>query len=80
MEFNTQKGVKLPYPDEVFTGMTKRTKSKSDTFRIFHPFGCPVYVLDKRLADGSSAPKWNPRSRVGIFLVLTQDHARNVAW
>ena len=60
--------------------MTKRTQSKSDTFRTCHPFGCPVYVLDKRLSDGNSAPKWNPRSRVGIFLGWSQDHARNVAW
>eukprot|EP00957_Ditylum_brightwellii_P056064 4248881-Ditylum_brightwellii.AAC.1 len=49
-------------------------------FSNFHPFGCPVYALDKRLADGNQTPKWNPRSRVSIFLGWSQDHARNGVW
>eukprot|EP00957_Ditylum_brightwellii_P024076 1815878-Ditylum_brightwellii.AAC.1 len=44
-----------------------------------HPVGCLVYVLDKSLADGASAPKWNPCLHVGIYLGRSTDHARNVA-
>eukprot|EP00957_Ditylum_brightwellii_P159342 12128936-Ditylum_brightwellii.AAC.1 len=64
-QWNATPKKKLNYltSDEAFTGMTKRTKSKCDTFRTFHPLGCPVYVLGKKLANGNSAPKWNPRSK-----------------
>jgi hypothetical protein len=33
----------------------------------FHPFGCPVYVLDSAIASGKSLPKWEERARVGIY-------------
>ena len=44
-----------------------------------HPFGCPVFVLDHRGQNGSMIPKWEPRSRVGIYLGHSKDHAGNVA-
>jgi len=46
----------------------------------FHTFGCPVYVLDSRLQDRSGGvPKWEPRSRVGIYLGHSPVHAGSVA-
>ena len=45
-----------------------------------HPFGCPVFILDSRLQSGIKAiPKWEPRSRVGIYLGHSPCHAGSVA-
>ena len=81
-QWNSSPKRELQYrtPDEVFSGLTSRQNSKNTTFQTFHPFGCPVYDLDKSLADGASIPKYKPRSRVGIYLGYSRDHARNVAW
>ena len=43
-----------------------------------HPFGCPVYVLEKDLADGSKIPKWDRRSKVGVYLGPSPVHASSV--
>ena len=44
----------------------------------FHPFGCPIYVLQAPLQTGAPFPKWNKRSRVGIFLCHSPHHATSV--
>ena len=44
----------------------------------FHPFGCPVYVLESNLQAQRSHNKWTDRSRVGIFLCHSRDHATSV--
>lgn len=43
------------------------------------PFGCPVYVLDSSLQAGKIHHKWKQRSRVGIYIGRSPQHARNVA-
>jgi transposase InsO family protein len=43
------------------------------------PFGCPVYVLDSALQQGKIHHKWKQRSRVGIYIGRSPQHARNVA-
>jgi hypothetical protein len=63
-----------PSPLERFAGVGVRPKISS-----FHPFGCPVYVLDSALASGQSLPKWNERARVGIYLGPSPRHSRSVA-
>jgi hypothetical protein len=46
----------------------------------WHPFGCPVYALDSDLAAGKkSGMKWTDRSRVGIYLGQSPQHARSVS-
>ena len=56
--------------------------SKSDIksdIKILHTFGCPVFVLDSRIQSGFQAmPKWEPRSRVGIYLGHSPCHAGNI--
>ena len=49
--------------------------------RNFHTFGCTVYILNARLqgAGGGCPPKWDPRSRLGIYLSHSPSHAGNVA-
>ncbi|MEM1010162.1 MAG: hypothetical protein AAGJ35_14295, partial [Myxococcota bacterium] len=44
----------------------------------FHPFGCPVYVLEDSLQSQQSHNKWSDRSRVGIFLCHSPRHATSV--
>ncbi len=46
----------------------------------YHVFGCPVYVLDSRLQSGTiGPPKWEPRSRIGVYLGHSPMHAGSVA-
>ena len=45
-----------------------------------HTFGCPVYVLDSKLqSSGIGPPKWEPCSRLGIYLGKSPFHAGSVA-
>ena len=44
------------------------------------PFGCPVYVLDSSIQNGRGIHhKWKQRSKVGIYLGRSPQHARSVA-
>ena len=58
-----------------------KTTGESTRLSNFHTFGCPVYVLDARLQDagGAGAPKWDPRSRLGIYVGHSPQHAGSVA-
>ena len=44
-----------------------------------HTFGCPCYILDKELQTGNMLPKWDPRSRLGVYLGHSPCHAGSVA-
>ena len=61
-------------PLELFSGVKVAPK-----LRHFHSFGCPTYVLDNALQSGQSAPKWRKRSRLGVYLGPSPNHARSVA-
>jgi hypothetical protein len=43
-----------------------------------HVWGCPVYVLDRKIQQGQKLPRWAPRSKIGMFLGLSQQHASEV--
>ena len=45
----------------------------------FRPFGCPVYVLDNSMQQGTKIGKWEARSRMGLYLGMSTVHARSVA-
>jgi hypothetical protein len=46
--------------------------------RQFHHFGCPTYVLDPNLqANKRSGMKWSDRTRLGIHLGLSPQHAKS---
>ncbi len=47
----------------------------------FHTLFFPIYVLDHRLhsAGGPGPLKWEPRSRIGVYLGHSPFHARSVA-
>ena len=39
-----------------------KTRWEQCRFHGFHVWGCPVYVLDKTIADGKKIPHWKPHS------------------
>ena len=43
-----------------------------------HVFGSPVYVLQKRLSDGKSIGRWEPRSQRFVNLGFSDHHAKTV--
>ena len=61
-------------PLEIFTGVAVRPKTNH-----FHPFGCPVYVLNVPLQAGKSFPKWDERARVGCYLGISPQHATSIS-
>lgn len=44
----------------------------------WNTFGCPVYVLDNSLQAGKKIEKWQVRTRVGIYLGHSPQHACTV--
>jgi hypothetical protein len=58
-------------PEEIWCS----TKSDGSELRRTHVFGCPVYVLDPALQDNKKIPKWNSRSRQGIFVGFSEQHS-----
>lgn len=64
-------------PESTFYSMAPNKISVGN----YHTLFCPVYVLDSRLHSAGSIgpPKWEPRSRIGIYLGHSPFHAGNVA-
>ena len=61
-------------PADLFTGVqVERHKLKN-----LHTWGCPVYVLDPKLQQGKKLPRWEPRSRRGIFVGFSPNHSSDV--
>ena len=61
-------------PLEKFSGVKVAPK-----LRHFHTFGCPTYVLDNAIQSRQGATKWKQRSRLGVYLGPSPNHARSVA-
>lgn len=55
-----------------------RQRWKQTQFHDMHVWGCPVYVLDKRIADGIKIPKWSPRSNRFIYMGVSDKHSSTV--
>ena len=53
--------------------------SVAPKIRHFHSFRCPDYLLDNTLQSGQGHPKWSSRSRLGVYLRASPNHARSVA-
>ena len=41
-------------------------------------WGCPIYILDPQLQDGPKLPRWEPRSRRGVFMGFSNLHSSGV--
>ena len=61
-------------PDQAFTKV-----KVNHTFERSVLFGCPVYILTRPMHNGGNQHKWKERSRIGIYLGRSPDHAINVA-
>ena len=44
-----------------------------------HHFGCPVYVLHRKLQSGQKGRKWENRARVGVYLGHSTQHSKSIA-
>ncbi|KAG7374494.1 reverse transcriptase RNA-dependent DNA polymerase [Nitzschia inconspicua] len=62
-------------PVELFTGAVFDDYSH---LQHSHVWGCPTYVLDPKLQDGKKIPKWDPRSRRGMFVGVSPSHSRTI--
>mmetsp|Transcript_21733 Transcript_21733/g.31143 ORF Transcript_21733/g.31143 Transcript_21733/m.31143 type:complete len:655 (-) Transcript_21733:1247-3211(-) len=60
-------------PHYLFTGQKAPWKLKD-----FKVWGCPVFVLDKKMQDGDSLKKWRQRSWQGVYVGSSLMHAGNV--
>ena len=61
-------------PLELFSSSSVRAN-----LRHFHPFACPVYVLDDALQGRRALNRWFHRSRLAINLGFSAQHARTVS-
>ena len=61
-------------PSQKFCGTEHRMELKD-----IHTWGCPCYVLDSKLQTNKMMNKWEPRSRLGIYLGHSPCHAGSVA-
>ena len=61
-------------PVDVFT----RTRWEQRRLHDLHVWGCPVYVLEKAIADGRKLPRWKPRSVRTINMGFSHKHASSV--
>ena len=61
-------------PVDVFT----KSRWQQHKFHDLHVWGCPVYVLDKSMADGKKLPRWQPRSIRSVNMGLSDKHASTV--
>ena len=60
-------------PLSLFSGTTVQANLSH-----FHPFGCPVYILQEPLQGQRMYPKWNEHSKVGIYLGRSPHHASTI--
>jgi hypothetical protein len=65
---------KAKAPIQLFSRVPVKVQLKT-----YHPFGCPTYVLHDTLANGKYHPKWSDRTRVGVYLGHSSQHASTVA-
>ena len=64
-------------PESILHGV----EVKDIPVKSYHTLFCPTYVLDARLksAGDEGPPKWEPRSRIGVYLGHLTFHAGSVA-
>ena len=43
-----------------------------------HVWQCPIYILDPQLQGGQKLPRWEPRSRRGVFMGFSNLHSSEV--
>ena len=72
---------RLPNPKHRISPMEHFTSTAypdHNHLKRLHVFGCPVFVLDAKLQDGKKIPKWQRRSRRGVYLGVSRNHSTTV--
>ena len=71
---------RMPSIDTGICPLDKFTRQRFQQNKLhdLHVWGCPVYVLDKRTADGIKIPKWAPRSNRYIYMGVSDKHSSTV--
>jgi hypothetical protein len=73
--YNETPAVNMEFsPEEMWT----KSRSSHSALLSAHTWGCPTYVLQPKLQDGMKLPKWQPRSRQGLYLGASDRHASTV--
>ena len=55
-----------------------RTRLPQRRLHDLHVWGCPVYLLDKTIADGKKLPRWKPRSERVQFVGISDKHLSSI--
>ncbi|CAJ1930221.1 unnamed protein product [Cylindrotheca closterium] len=58
--------------------LISRTRWPQSRLADVHVWGCPVYVLEKKIQDGQKLPRWQPRSTWQIYVGLSKKHSSSV--
>ena len=61
-------------PSDLFLG----TRVPRHKLQNMHVWGCPDYVLNPSLQAGQKIPRWEPRSKRGVFFGLSMVHSSKV--
>ena len=61
-------------PNDLFTQM----RFDTNKFHDLHVWGCPVYVLDKKISDRNKLPRWTPHSHRGVYMGTSLLHSSSV--
>jgi hypothetical protein len=72
----------IPHRDTRLALIVVFTSTKFQNYKHLdrcHVWGSPVFVLDPALQDDKEIPKWNPRSRLGMYLGNSPVHSSTVA-
>jgi hypothetical protein len=72
----------MPHRDTHLVPIEFFTSTKFQNYKHLercHVWGSPVFVLDPALQDSKKIPKWNPRSRLGMYLGNIPVHSSTVA-
>jgi hypothetical protein len=62
-------------PSDVFT----KSRWEQRKYHDLHVWGCPVYALEKAIADGKKQPRWKPRSIWCVNMGLSKKYASTVS-
>lgn len=61
-------------PADIFT----KSRWPHARFHDLHVWGCPVYVLNKKITDGKKLPRWSVRSTRQMYMGVSAKHATSV--
>ena len=78
---HTKSHNELPLDEDGKSPLEKYSDTEAEIYcKDFHTWGCPVFVLDEANQSGmTGTPKWEARSRAGVYLGHSNSHAGSVA-